>query len=234
MRKSPAQRPIAKKKVLFTGPLTDLFVKENNFFERSDIILFTATTSDDILLIHREEKLDLIATLLDLPGIRSEELFSRIRAEPTLKEVSVIIICKDTLAQRERCKQCGANALFTIPVDTGLLQLKMQQLLAVAGRKNLRTVLAVGIQGRFRNRPMPFWTENISASGMLIRSEEPLQQGDGIFFSFFLPDGMHVSGYGEIARVVQVSRKPAVYHYGIKFTNIEPEARAAIEGTVRK
>jgi hypothetical protein len=80
---------------------------------------------------------------------------------------------------------------------------------------------------------MPFWTENISANGMLIKTEEPLSKDAGIFFSFFLPDGTHVSGYGEISRIVQLKTAPVTFLYGIKFTNIDPSVRSAIEAVVK-
>src|SRR5512143_2373372 len=209
------------KKVVLASGLTALFEDKGSFLDRADIEVFTAATNGEVLRIHKDEHADLIVTTIDLPGDRIEDLFSAIRNDDDLRQVSTIIICKDTLTHRDRCKQCRANAVFTMPVDTAMLALKVQQFLNVMPRKLYRAPLAIGIQGRFKDRPLPFWTENISAGGMLIRTEEPLAKGDGVFFSFFLPDGTHISGYGEIARVDQ----PAAgsYHYGIKFTNVSPD-----------
>ncbi len=222
------------KKVLLANDLKSLFMESNSFLDRADIRLFTAHSNDEVMKIHRKEKVDLIVTQLDMPGIKSEELFNIIRNSEELRAVSTIIICKDTLDHRERCKQCSANAVFTLPVDAVLLYIKAQQFLNVAPRKFYRAPLAVAIQGTFRERPMPFWTENISARGMLIKSQEPLLKGDGVFFSFFLPDGTHVSGYGEIARVVEQTTEPDAFFYGIKFTNIDPNDQSAIELAVNK
>ncbi len=220
------------KKALFANDLKSLFSGKNSFLDRTDIKIFTAATNDEVLKIHRKEKADLIVTLLDSPGIKSEELFNSIRKSDELRDVSTIIVCKDTLAHRERCKRCSANAVFTMPVDAALLHIKVQQFLNVAPRKFYRVILAVAIQGKFKDSPLPFWTENISARGMLIKSEEPLSLGDGIFFSFFLPDGTHVSGYGEIARRDRSATAPDSFLYGIKFTNIDPSSRSAIEAAV--
>jgi CheY-like chemotaxis protein len=222
------------KKVLLANDLKSLFMEKSSFLERADFMVFTAATNDELLKVHREEKTDLIVTRLDLPGVRSEEVFSSIRKSADLRGVSVIIIYQDTLANRERCKQCSANAVFTSPVDTALLHMKAEQFLNIAPRKSYRAVLAVGIQGKFKNKPRPFWTENISARGMLIRTEEPLSKGDGIFFSFFLPDGAHVSGYGEIARAVQPATGADAFLYGIRFTNIAPDVQSAIEIAIKK
>jgi len=222
------------KKILVAKELKDLLAEHNNFIMRSDIAVFTAATNDDVLRMHRKEDADLIVTQLEMPGIKTEELFTIIKESEGLRDVSTIIICKDTLAHRERCKRCNANAVFTIPVDAALLQFKVQQFLNIAPRKSYRAALAVAIQGKFKDTPMPFFTENISSRGMLFRSGEPLSKGDGIFFSFFLPDGTHVSGYGEIARVDKPAADPEAFLYGIKFTNVDPGVQLAIEAVVEK
>src|SRR5512147_528266 len=105
------------KKILLADGLRDLFAESGGFLYRADIVLFTAATNDEALMIHERERVDLIVTRLDLPGTATEGFFSAIRADEELRRVSTIIICKDTLAQRERCKQCRANAVFTMPVD---------------------------------------------------------------------------------------------------------------------
>jgi CheY-like chemotaxis protein len=220
------------KTILLAKDLGSLFLGKESFLKRADIRVFTAATNDDVLRISKKEEINLIVTQLDMPGIRSEELFSIIRKSKELQKVSVIIICQDTLAQRERCKQCRANAVFTIPVDTDLLSIKMQQFLNTAPRMLYRAALAVAIEGKFKNRPVPFWTENISANGMLIKTEEPLSKEAGIFFSFFLPNGAHVSGYGEIVRVVQ-SETADIFLYGVKFTNVDARAKSAIEAAIK-
>jgi CheY-like chemotaxis protein len=222
------------RKILLADDLQRLYLEKNSFRHRADIKVFAAATNDDILSIHQKEKIDVIVTQLDLPGLASEELFSIIRTSEDLRDVSTIIVCRDTLAHRERCKQCNANAVFTMPVDSALLHFKIQQFLNVAPRKSYRAVLAVAIEGRFKNRPQPFWTENISTSGMLIKTREPLSKGAGTFFSFFLPNGTHISGYGEITRIVQSHTDPYMFQYGIKFTDIEPDVKKALESAVKK
>jgi hypothetical protein len=220
------------KKVLLTNDLKKLLFEKSSFLDRTDIKVFSAPTNAELLRLHSVEKVDLIVSNLDTPGIRSEVLFETIRESKELQEVSTILICSDTLTHRERSKQCHANAVFTMPVDITLLQMKMQQLLDIAPRKSYRASLAVAIQGKFQDSPRPFWTENISSSGILIKTEEPLSKGDGIFFSFFLQDGKHISGYGEIRRVILPETKPGDFFYGIRFTNIDPGVQSAINAAI--
>ena len=221
------------KKVLLAKDLRRLFPERGSFLDRADLKVLLAATNDEAQRICVREEVDLIVTRLDLPGMKSEDLFEFIRTSQRLRKASIIMICNDTLAHRERCKRCRANAVVTMPVDPSILHLKMQQFLNVAPRMLYRAALAVAIEGRFRDRPVPFHTENISVSGMLIKAEEPLTKGSGVFLSFFLPDGTHVSGYGEIVRVDRTEAAPDMYLYGVKYTNIDQKSMTAIESVVK-
>ena len=220
------------KNILIANDLKNFLTKRSSYLNTADIKIYTAATNDELLSIHTEVKANLIITHLDMSGIKTVDLFRIIRNNKDLRDVSVIMICKGNLANRELCRQCGANAIITLPVDRDLLNLKVRQLLNIAPRKNYRAALAVAIEGKFKDRPQPFWTENISSSGMLIKTEEPLSRDAGIFISFFLPDGTHVSGYGEITRVIQLENEPG-YLYGVKFTSIDQDVKSAITEAVK-
>ncbi len=220
------------KNILIANDLKNYLTKRSSYLNNTGIKVFTAATNDELLSLHREVKANLIITHLDMRGIKIVDLFKIIRNNKDLRDVSVIMICKGNLANRELCKQCGANAIITLPVDSDLLNNKVRQFLNIAPRKNYRAALAVAIEGKFKDRPLPFWTENISSSGMLIKTEEPLSRDAGIFISFFLPDGTHVSGYGEITRVIQLEDEPG-FLYGVKFTSIDQDAKSAIKEAVK-
>ena len=221
------------KKVLIAKDLKSLFPEKGSFLDRQDVKVFFAETNDEAQRICSKETIDLIVTQLDLADGRAEDLCEFIRTNPERRKASIIMICQDTLAHRERSKRCRANAVLTMPVDRVILHLKMQEFLNVAPRMLYRAMLAIAIEGKFRDRPVPFWTENLSASGMLIKAAEPLSKGAGVFLSFFLPDGTHISGYGEIVRVSRYQGDAEMYLYGIKFTNVDREARTAIELVIR-
>lgn len=222
------------KKIVLARDLARLFPEKGSFLDREDVAVIPASLNDDVLRICSSEHVDLIVTKLDLPGMKSEELFDAIRSDPRMQKVSIILLCRDTLAHRERSRHCRANAVMTIPADLQQLQQKMLQFLNIAPRLVYRATLAVAIEGKFRGEPLPFWTENISETGMLIRTVEPLSRGDGVFLSFFLHDGTHVAGYGEVMRVDRLPEDPGVFLYGVQFTNMDEEARAAIRKVVER
>lgn len=224
------------KKVLIANDLISLYRKKDSFLDRAVIKVLTAASNDAFLKIHEKEKVDLIVTPLDMPGsINSEQLFEQIRQRQELRNVSIIIICEDTPDHRERSKKCGANAVFTKPVDIDLLQVKIRQLLNVAPRQSYREVLdIVNIEGKLGDRSFFGHVENISANGMLIKTEEIFSTGDQIYFSFFLPDDIQIRVRGQVVRLIRQSPEIHVSQYGIQFTDITPQMKSAIEMYVKE
>ncbi len=222
------------KKIIIASNLLNLLEGHGGFLNRADVKVFTVDTNEDLLKIHAKERAKVLIMPLDMPGVSIEKFFAVLKAHEILRDVSTIIICKATLDQRERCKKCKPNAVFTTPVDKVLLHLKVQQFINVVHRKSYHAAVAVAIPGSFKSKPQLFWTENISTGGILVRSEEHLEKGEGIFVSFFLPDGTHVSGYGEISRIAPDIKNPQMYLYGIRFTSIDVADTAAIESYINK
>jgi len=226
------------KKILIANDLKSQCMSNSSFLNRSDVSVFSAATNDEMLQIHREEKVDLIVTIIDLPGITSEELFVNIRQHKELRGVSTIIICENTPIHRARCTQCGGNAVFTLPIDIALLHAKMQQLLDIAQRQTYRVTLKVSVEGKFKSKPFLYRTDNISATGMLItaeiRAEEMLKLGDLLSFSFYLPDGTQISAHGTVERIIPQTIAANVCLYGIKFTDLPSGVKSSIETFVKK
>jgi len=223
------------KKVLIASSLERLCRGERSFLDRTGIRILTAATTDEILRVHKLEKADLIATTLDLPGTGIEEIFDIIRKDRELKNVSTIIVCEDTVIHQSRGVRCGANTVLSFPIDTAKLHAGMQRLLNVAPRQAYRVALNVAVEGHFKSKPFLCRTENISASGMLIRAEQIFSQDDRIAFSFYLPDGTRVSAQGTILRVIKAgTASSSDVLYGIQFATLAPADKSAIEAFVRK
>src|SRR5439155_517021 len=66
----------------------------------------------------REHAPDLILLDLHLPDIGGEEVLSRLRSDPKVEDVPVIVLSADaTPGQIERLRARGANAYLTKPLD---------------------------------------------------------------------------------------------------------------------
>ena len=221
-------------KVLIAHELEPLLMRTERYLERSDIAVFSAATNDEVLKLHLEEHMNLIVSKPDLPGHRCEEIFDIIRKSDGLRKVSLVMACHDDVVQRDRAKRCGANVVLTMPVNPEQLSEKVRQLLNVAPRQAYRVVLNVSVDGKFRNKPFLCRTENVSASGMLIRTGLDLVIGDVISCSFYLPGGEKVAAGGEVVRVIERAKGQAEHGYGIKFTKIDPTIKTAIEAFIER
>jgi DNA-binding response OmpR family regulator len=223
-----------QKKILISEDLHPLLLQQQEVFSRSDIAFFPVASNDEILKIHFLEKVNLIVTRLNMPGIRTDELFTIIRQTPDLQRVSILMLRDDTVSQRELSRQCNCNAIMVMPVAAEALHRKTQELLNVSARQTYRVVLNVAVEGMFGNKPFMCRMENISASGMLIRTEQNLEPGMTITCSFYLPDGTRISSRCEFVRAIDRQGQGVENLYGIKFTDILFEGEKAIERFVAK
>jgi DNA-binding response OmpR family regulator len=222
------------KKLLIAQGLKPLMMTAMNFLRRSELAVLSAATNDEILKSHVAEHAQLIVTTLDTPGLACETLVQTIRRGETMRNVSILLLCDSTPAQRDRCDRCGADAVVTKPVDHMLFARKVQELLDVAPRRFYRVGLNIAIDCTRNERPLAFSSQNISTNGMLIRTGESLAQGESIACSFFLPDGKHLSTTGKVVRVIKPATETTANHYGVRFESLAPDAEYAIAAFIEK
>ena len=222
------------KKVLVTDEVSQIIAREKTFLDREGIQLFMVNTNDDVLPLHRAEKIDVIIITLHAPGMRSEALCAAIRSDESLRKVSIIMICPNAAADIERSVQCKANAVLMMPVDQAALLEKIRQLLEISWRESYRVLVSVVVEGT--NKDVAFFgrSGNISATGMLIESEKVLEKGEQLKCSFFLPGSAQIKTTGEIVRAMKQAGGAKTYQYGLRFAQLTTEARSAIEDFVEK
>jgi DNA-binding response OmpR family regulator len=208
--------------------------QDNSFLNRKDMKVFTAATNEDALKIHRAERVNLIITQLDMPGMPSEQFCSLIRDDANLRSVSMIMVCANTPEAIARSAQCRANAVLLQPVHPLLLMVKAQQLLDVAVRETLRVLLTANIDTHFSNGPFYCCSRNVSATGMLIETETALIEGARLSCLFYLPDAQKIQATGKIVRTIERAPGDDLYQYGLMFTDITPKVKKILENYVNK
>ena len=222
------------KKIIISEGIKLKLHKEEGFLQRAGVKAFTAATNDDILAIHHAENVNLIITQLAMPGISTEQLCSAIRKDERLRRVSLLMLCDDTAADRERVLRCKPNAVLTHPFDVQHLLEKAQQLMDIPWRGSFRVLLSVSIAGNSKERAFFCRSENISTTGLLLETERTLAKGDRVTCSFFLPDSRQLVAQGEVVRAITQSTQKSQHRYGIRFFELAPEVKAAIETFVEK
>lgn len=220
------------KKILIVNYLKTYIDKGKNILSRSDFQIFTATTSEEALKLHKTEKMDLIVADLDMPDISGDRLCQLLRNDSDLKKVSVVLICNPTSGDIKRVEKSNANAYVTKPLQPLQFLEKVSGLLNISTRKNYRVLLKVAVEGRTKTESFFSKSENISSTGILIKSNAHLAQGDKITCSFFIPGGSQVDVRGEVVRIVE--KPDAERLYGIRFIELDPKHKTEIENLINK
>ena len=219
------------KKILIADSLKHL-VSGENILSRANTQILTASSSQKILSIHTSEKADLIVIDLDMPDMPSDELCSLLRKEPAPNPVKILIAVEPKETDIKRAEQCGADTYITKPINSALFFSKIASLLDVQTRKAYRMPVKATVAGEMGNIKLTASAINVSSTGILIESEQPLNVSDVINCSFLLPGTLAISVKGEVVRIL---KKPAgnIHQYGIRFTSISASAQRIIEDFVK-
>jgi CheY-like chemotaxis protein len=220
------------KKVLIVESFRPLLEQEKSILSNRNLHIFGAASAQEALQIHKNEKVDLIISRLDLPGTGGDDLCSLVRHDETMKKVSFIMVCDNTSGDMERCQKCGANSCVFRPLDPEVLIEKTGRLVDVPRRTGIRVLIKVSVRGDVRSQPFFCTSVNISTAGILLEVDRAATKGEAVTCSFFIPGSGSIEVHGEIMRTAEVS--PGMYHWGVRFTDLRPGDRTAIETFIKK
>jgi len=209
------------KKVIIAEDIGNILKKDRNFLNRSGIKTFAAASNEEILSLHKAENANLIITNLDMPEMSGDHLCSLIRSDAALRTVSIIIVCAESAETLKRCEQSDANAFIASPINSAVLLQEAYRLLHVTPRKSCRIRVKLNIEGTSKGNPFTGYIENISSTGMLVLSPEPLFEGDTLQCSFSLPGLSRIVTSAEIVRVIKKETEADPFNrYGVIFPEI--------------
>ena len=205
-------------------------IKQNiglDFFEEfSDVEMFTAYSNADILRIHRKEKAAVIITELYGAGMNAQQFCDQIRNDRELRDVSIVLCCRDNEIERKEAVRCRTNAVLPLPLHGPALQQLVHEFLSIPARGRYHAQFRALAGGNPRTT-IDCSTENISVTGMLIKADAELRRGDLLQYSLDLASA---SPYPIQAEVVRNDRG----RYGVRFSRIDPAALRAIEVLVSR
>jgi CheY-like chemotaxis protein len=218
------------KKLIIAKSVLETIGKGNTLFGRGGIEVHIAGTSEEVLDLHRRIRADLIITEFSLPTMNGAELCSAIRKEPGLKEVSLVVACDASRVFESACREAGANAIITRPVDPFELFSKIAELIVVPQRKDMRVLLRVSVNGADQEISFIATSYNISISGMLLETKHEVRNGDRLRCTFSI-------AHAEITAecdVMRVDRTDAGrFRYGVKFLNLDTKSIIIIDNYVK-
>lgn len=213
-------------KILLVSNSQRFLERNKRLLSRAGVRMLTATSAREALAIHSRERVDLIIAMLDMPETGGEMLCSLIRRKEELRNVSFILVRNYGRGKFDLSTHCGANASFTRPVNALLLRETVKRLLSIPPRRDHRAFFRANVHGTREASSFTGISRNISASGILIESDRLLCENDLIKGMFVVSGSRLVVAEGRVVRSV---RQDGKYQYGVRFSNLEPEHRRAIE-----
>ena len=128
----------------------------------------------------------------------------------------------------------GANRVLQLEAAEEELQSTVSGLLEVAPRKDARFLARMEIKLGGAKDMIHCQTENLSASGMLIRTERRYEKGTKIEFEFSLPDDPRpVVGVAETVRHTMVGRDQ-VGGIGVRFLSFGGDSQRRFEAYLKR
>jgi len=215
------------KNVLLVGGNGALLAGGEGPLENAGIGIRRAPTGVEGLLLHRAQRANLIVTELDLPDLTAEHFCKAVRAEKVGGRVALVVLCPGDEAARRRAAECGANAHFVLSPDAESIAVELTHLLAVPLRAKYRVLARVSVDEE--ERSFFCTSDNLSATGILVETDEALALGQTVDCSFFLPGRLQVATQGKVVREVEGA---AGRQFGIQFVDLPRQEAAKLDSFV--
>ena len=176
---------------------------------------------------------DAIVAAHPLPDIDLRQLVSAVRApgSPSLHAGLVVVARGESVADAKELLGLGVNRVLSNDEAAQALPDVLGSLIAVADRVPFKMHGRIELPSRSL---LSFQTENLSASGMLVRTDFPYRVGMQLPFELLNPDQAEpIRGVAEVVRSTQPDREhcPGV---GARFVSFEGSGRERLEAVVRQ
>jgi len=147
-------------------------------------------------------RFDLLLVRYPLEGTSPEEFVATVRAEgsPCRDSGLVMLTAAGAPEEAERLMRLGANRVVTDDMGCDRLVHAVADLLAVEPRRSLRAVVQLELWLRDEEKRVISVTENVSATGMLVRGGSEFPIGSLLGFQLTVPGQHPVAGSLIVAR----------------------------------
>ncbi len=224
-----------RRNVLVIGVSPEEFGRVAPFLARDafDVDRFPSGTGALELTAH--VSIEVLLVRYPLPDMDLGVFLQAVRQPDSRCLASPILILADAAAATEAGAYIGrgANRVLHLESAEDDLQATVSSLLAVAPRKDARFLARMEIKLGGAKDMILCQTENLSASGILIKTERRYEKGTRIDFEFSLPDDIRpISGVAEVVRQTMVGRDK-VGGIGMRFLSFAGDSQRRYESYVK-
>jgi Tfp pilus assembly protein PilZ/CheY-like chemotaxis protein len=179
------------------------------FLERDAFDVDRFPSGTGALELTAEVAIEVLLVRYPLPDLELDRFLAEIRDPESLCLSSPIVLLTtaERLAEAGAYIGRGANRVIDIETAESEIQDTISALLAVAPRKAARFLARLEIKLGGAKDMILCQTENLSDSGMLIRTERRYDIGTEIHFEFTLPNDVRpVAGVAQVVRHTMIGR----------------------------
>jgi uncharacterized protein (TIGR02266 family) len=226
----------ARRSVLVVNADEELFAKIAPLLNREALEVDRFPRARAALDLVSQVPVDVLIVGYPLPDVRTQELLDVVRRpESPCRQSPLLLLARaDEIEEARRFIGRGANEVVAVEESAERLQAAVSRLLAVAPRSSLRTMVRIVVNiGEGAALEMS-QTENLSETGMLVRTGEVYPLGSRLSFEFHLGgQGQPIRGEGEVVRQTTAGRE-SVRGIGIRFTSLERDGLQRLQRFLRE
>jgi len=179
---------------------------------------------------------DAIVTGYPLPDMQMQAFLDAVRKpdSPCRQSAVVVLALRGLVAEVEPLVGKGANRVLAIEDYAEALPRSLFGLLEVPPRFAMRTISRLKVQLSWGTSQTICQTENISAHGMLIKTDHPYPIGTQMAFDVSVPgDSNPIRGYAVVVRQTQEKRE-RVTGLGVRFSSFHGDDKKRLEAALAK
>ena len=218
------------KKVLLASAYLLFLKKMSTLLMKRGIQIFTSTSGEEALKLHKHHLFDLIIIDFKLEDISGVTLCAQIRKGEHSPDVPIIMTCHNLPGSIERVERSGADKTLIKPIEPIRLMETIGSFLDLQLGRSRRVVLNIRVIC-LKNREEFFCkSHDISNTGILLETDYPLALGSIIICQFSLPDICLIEAKGVVTRFMTTAECNDLY--GVKFVALPFSARKAIDNYI--
>ena len=220
-----------RRNVLVIGVSPDEFGRVAPFLARDAFDVDRFPSGTGALELTAQVSIEVLLVRYPLPDMDLGVFLQSVRQPDSQCLTSPILILADADADAEADSYVGrgANRMLRLTDAEEELQASISGLLAVAPRKDARFLARMEIKIGGAKDMILCQTENLSASGMLIKTDKRYDKGTQLDFEFELPgDARPIQGLAEVVRHTMVGRDQ-VGGIGVRFLSFHGDSQRRFE-----
>jgi len=210
------------------GPLLRAAVP---LLKRTEFDVHRVTGSAAVLDLLHDTSFELVILEHSACPVPLSEMVTAVRHHDSLCRRAGLVVISDeeTRLAAQAFLQRGVNRVVPSTAPAGELLHAVADLLAVAPRHDLRTIVQLEVRvGSMKNRTLA-QTANLSLSGMLVRGSQHLTPGTEVDFELMLPgQSLPIKGRATVVRH-STRQRETIEGFGARFFALQGDDHARLE-----